>query len=251
MIALFPADDNELCPSQLALDRLFVGEFSGIEQARLSRHVAHCARCRRELANRVDERDAFALDPLLLAKLTKDAPGRTPASATRRWQRTAFAVASLAACAACVWIMLWPAAPTPPKELDRRAVSKGGGVVALFVQRHGELRELGDAAQVYPGDHLQVTIRVPAMRFVAVYSKDGGGTLSRYAPVELPMVQVAPGGDVILPNSTILDDVLGHETLAVFSCQHRQNEQVLRAHVERGQPAGCEVVRYRLDKVPR
>lgn len=251
MIAPSPADDTGRCPSQLALDRMFAGELSDLEEARLSRHVAHCTSCSRELANRLDERDAFAPDPLLLAQLSKEEPSRAPGPAPRRRQRFAFTVVPLAACAAGVWLVLWPAASTPPDELDRRAVSKGGGDVALFVQRDGELRELGDAAQVHPGDHLQVTVRVPAMRFVAVYSRDGAGTVSRYAPVELPMVQVAPGGDVILPNSTVLDDVLGREILAVFSCQHLQDEQVLRAQVERGQPAGCEVARYRLDKVPR
>jgi hypothetical protein len=251
MISPSSTDDAERCPSQLALDRSFAGELSDLEQARLSRHVAHCTSCSRELANRCDERDAFAPDPRLLAQLRQDAPGKAAGSTTRRWRRAAFAAVPLVLCAAGVVLVLRPAASTPPEELDRRAVSKGGGHVALFVQRDGELRELGDAARVYPGDRLQVKVRVPALRFVAVYSRDGAGVVSRYAPVDLPMVQVAAGGDVILPNSTVLDDVLGQEFLAVFSCQDRQEEQVLRAHVEGSQPAGCDVTRYRLDKVSR
>jgi hypothetical protein len=247
----FPSNDSEHCPSQLVLDRLFAEELGDLDRVRVSRHVAACTSCARELANRLDERDAFAPDPQLLARLRKGVPGQGFGATPKRWRWFALVSAPLAVCAAGLLLMLRPTVSQPEDLIDRSATRKGGGSVALFVQRDGELRELGDAAQVNPGDQLQATIRTPARRFVAVYSRDGEGTISRYSPVDLPMVQVEPGGDVILPNSTVLDAVLGGEVLAVFLCQDPRDDLSLRARVESGQLAGCEVVRYHLQKVPR
>jgi hypothetical protein len=59
---------------------------------------------------------------------------------------------------------------------------------------------------------------------------------------------MAPGVEQELPNSTILDDVLGDEVLALFVCEHQELDEVLRAHVASGAPAGCQVTRRLLHK---
>lgn len=169
------------------------------------------------------------------------------------WKKLAPAVLALGSCAALLALTLRPGPAEPP--IDRRATRKGGGpavepqAVQLFVQRGGELVPIADGGRLHPGDQLQLVLRVAAPRFVALYSKDGAGAVSRYAPIDSAMVEVRAGEEVVLPNSTVLDDVLGPERLAVFFCARPLEEAVLRAQVEAGQPAGCEVRRLRLDKV--
>jgi anti-sigma factor RsiW len=250
----------DACPSQLALDRLFAGELHDLERARLLRHLAGCASCAEQMAARQAERDAFVPDPALEERLERlerlggeppaaRAPARVepPRAKPRRWAKLAPAALALASCAALLALTLRPRSSAPP--IDRRSTLKGGHEVQLFVQRHGELLPVADGGQLHPGDQLQVALRVAAPRFVALYSRDGAGTISRYAPIASTMVEVSPGEEAILPNSTVLDDVLGPELLAVFSCARPQEEALLRAQVEAGQPAGCEVHRLRLDKV--
>lgn len=273
----------DTCPSQLSLDRLFAGELHDLERARLLRHVAGCAPCAEALAERQAERDAFVPDAALEARLarlgaaatttaassTVEAaapaslpPARSSTSAAPRpprpprpplWKKLAPAVLALGSCAALLALTLRPGPAEPP--IDRRATRKGAGpardpqAVQLFVQRGGELVPIVDGGRLHPGDQLQVVLRLAAPRFVALYSKDGAGAVSRYAPIDSAMVEVSSGQEVVLPNSTVLDDVLGPERLAVFFCARPLEEVVLRAHVEAGQPAGCEVRRLRLDKV--
>ncbi len=271
----------DTCPSQLALDRLFAGELHDLERARLSRHVAGCAPCAEALAERQAEREAFVPDAALEARLARlsaaatttasstveaAAPAVTPAALAAPaglaprpphpplWKKLAPAVLALGSCAALLALTLRPGPAEPP--IDRRATRKGGAgparepqAVQLFVQRGGELVPVVDGGRLHPGDQLQLVLRVAAPRFVALYSRDGAGAISRYAPIDSAMVEVRSGEEVVLPNSTVLDEVLGPERLAVFFCARPLEEAVLRAHVEAGQPAGCEVRRLRLDKV--
>jgi Putative zinc-finger len=258
------------CPSQLTLDRLFAEELNDLERARLQRHLAGCGSCAEALAARQAERDAFVPDPALAARLDmlrvapsavldrariaprldpRLAPPRAP---SRRWTKIAPAALALASCAALLALTLRPRPSEPPIDpdtIDRRATPKGGSEVQLFVQRRGQLVPVVDGGRLHPGDQLQVVLHLAAPRFVALYSRDGAGTISRYAPIDSTMVEVVSGEDASLPNSTVLDDVLGPEVLAVFFCEQPQAEALLRAHVAEGRPAGCDVHRLRLDKV--
>lgn len=279
----------DTCPSQLSLDRLFAGELHDLERARLLRHVAGCTLCAEALAERQAERDAFVPDAALEARLARLSAAAATAEVTEAataaasstgksitpsitpsalaapaglaprpprpplWKKLAPAVLALGSCAALLALTLRPGPAEPP--IDRRATRKGGGpavgaqAVQLFVQRGGALLPIADGGRLHPGDQLQLVLRVAAPRFVALYSKDGAGAVSRYAPIDSAMVEVRAGEEVVLPNSTVLDDVLGPERLAVFFCARPLEEAVLRAQVEAGQPAGCEVRRLRLDKV--
>lgn len=257
MTAHLSQDGSSGCPSELALDRLFAGECNDLEKARILRQLASCAACAEALEARRAEREDFAPDPQLLARLAaldaqptaapSLAPRGTPRGAARRWRHLAPAAVALASCAALLVLALRPRSSDP--AIDRSATSKGGPRVELLLLRRGELSPVADGDTLYPGDQLQVVLRVAAPRFVALYSRDGAGTLSRYAPTDPTMTQVLPGGAAIMPNSTVLDEVLGRETLAVFLCELPQEDARLRAHVEAGQPAGCEVHRLHVDKV--
>jgi anti-sigma factor RsiW len=257
--------DPGACPSQLQLDRFFARELSDLERARMDRHLTTCAACAHELAQRDAEQAQFAPEPELLALLAaRQRTGAAPAKAgsrARLLRRLATAGGLFAAAASALLVarsaqvrddpqaqlaqQTQPAAMQP----DRRGVRKGR-FASVVAERAGVGRELGDGSRVQPGDRLQVTVVVPETRFVAVYSRDGSGVVSRYAPVEDAMVAL-PAGAQPLPNSTILDDVLGEELLAVFACARPLDDAALRAHLVGRDPAGCEVSRITLRKEPR
>jgi hypothetical protein len=53
-----------------------------------------------------------------------------------------------------------------------------------------------------------------------------------------------------LPQATVLDDVVGHETVAVFLCREPGvSTAAFQARIDTGEPPpGCVVDRYRLEK---
>ncbi|MEO7734390.1 MAG: hypothetical protein ABIY55_25765, partial [Kofleriaceae bacterium] len=204
--------------------------------------VASCAACERGLVERAVERAQFVPEPRTLARLT---PHRT--SGASRWRRALLVAVPVAACAAGVLVVTSVRQPSEPAIL-RESVTKGGVEASVMVERKGVVSALGAVAHVQPDDRLQVTISLPEPRFVAVYSCDGAGSVSRYAPIDTAMVAMAPGAEQVLPNSTILDGVPGRETIAVFACVHEQSDAVLREHVLGGAPSGCDVSRTELLK---
>jgi hypothetical protein len=190
------------------------------------------------------ERAEFVADPRLLARLSEHAPVVPPA---QRRHRIAIAVPVIL-CAAAVLVVLRTRSSGP--TIERRTVTKGGFEARLVVERGDALLPIaGSGGLVHPGDRLQVAISVSAPRFVAVYSSDGANTVSRYAPIDRAMLAMAAGAEQVLPNSTILDGVLGRETIAVFACLDDQRDTALRDHVRGGTIAGCEISRIELRKV--
>ena len=237
---LDPPDSQ--CPSPFQLDRLSGNELTNLERMRVERHVASCAACERGLVERAVERAQFVPDPRTLARLT---PRRAA-----RWRRALLVAVPVAACAAGVLVVTSARPPSSPAIL-RESVTKGGVEASVMVERKGVVSALGAVAHVQPDDRLQVTISLPEPRFVAVYSCDGAGSVSRYAPIDTPMIAMAPGAEQALPNSTILDGVPGRETIAVFACAHEQSDAALREHVLGGAPSGCDVMRTELLKASR
>jgi hypothetical protein len=234
-----PDDAGRQCPSQFQLDRLSANELTSLERMRLERHVASCPTCERGLVDRAVERAQFVPDPRTWGRLAATAPR------SRRWRRWTLAAAPAIACA-CVLIAMQ--VRQSGSGVSRHSVTKGGIEISLVVERNGVRAALGLDGRVRPGDRLQVAVRVPEARFVAVYSIDGTRSVSRYAPVEAAMVAIAPGSEQVLPNSTILDDVLGRETLVVFTCVRDQPDATLRAYVLGGAIPGCDVSRTELIK---
>jgi hypothetical protein len=251
MITTTHHEPGRACPSHLQLDRLSAGDLSDVERVRLERHVATCGTCMRDLAERAAERAGFVPEPRVLARLAAAVPA---SSIGRMRRRVAAVVAPAILCAAGVLIMVRER-PAEPPAIGRRATAKGGFAARLIIERAGELVDAaarpteGAAHQVQAGDRVQIAISLPGDRFVAAYSRDSAGAVSRYAPIDAPMIAIGPGGDQLLPNSTILDAVLGRETIAVFACARDQADAVLRIHVVSGAIPGCDVARIALVKV--
>jgi hypothetical protein len=238
--------ERDRCPSQFQLDRLSAGEVSDIERHGLGRHLASCPACGHAITDRAVERAQFTPDPQLLARLRDDAPRAAP----HRRRRLAAAAVPAVVCAAAIALVVRSRPSSPEPRLERLTTTKGGIEARLVVERAGALIPVAhDGGEVHPGDRLQLALSLPEPRFVAMYSLDGAGAVSRYAPVDAPMIALPAAAEQLLPNSTILDGVLGRETLAVYACARVQTAQTLRDHVRDGAPAGCDVIRIEVRKV--
>jgi hypothetical protein len=144
----------------------------------------------------------------------------------------------------------------PVVDQGSRVRAKGTSHSALFVKDERGVRGLfddGDAgtAVVHSGDTLQVAVTSASEVYAAVLSLDQAGTRSTYvASATGGLLRVSPGRNVPLPQATVLDDVAGQETVAVFLCREPGvSTEALQARIDTGEPPpGCVVDRYRLEK---
>lgn len=138
--------------------------------------------------------------------------------------------------------------------------TKGGASSGLFVQDARGVRALDTTgaaagaagALVHPGDTLQVAVTSSSPVFVAVLSHDAQGQVSRYVvAADDALVAVAPGRNVPLPGATVLDDVLGNETVAVFLCERATvtANELTAIVVDGNAPPGCVVERHLVRKI--
>jgi anti-sigma factor RsiW len=152
----------------------------------------------------------------------------------------------------------------PADFADTGVRTKGRPTSELFVQGTGGVRALVSAGApaaldpsasssvVHPGDILQVAVTSSSSTFVGVVSRDGRGSVSTYVgAADGTLVPVTAGRNVPLPRATVLDDVLGAETVGVFLCDHPGVlVQSLASLVQEGEPPpGCVVDRHVLQKV--
>jgi hypothetical protein len=133
--------------------------------------------------------------------------------------------------------------------------AKGGGfALGLYINHAGSVRagrEVGE--QAGPGDALRFVYSLGERRYLAVLSLDGAKHASIYYPEGTTAAAVERGSHVALPASTVLDDVLGAETIYGIACPDAFVLEPLRRELESsGQvapPPGCEVETLSLRKL--
>jgi hypothetical protein len=243
------------CPSDLALDRARAGEVDEAERARVQRHVDGCPRCAAHW--QATDQAAHALPP---RRIGSESPRVSPgATALRRrpWPRRApgRSAALALAAAAAVWLVWARAGKGPASSGEGDLRSKGSARLGLFVKSGDRVRHGVDGEVVAPGDTLRFTVTATAERWVAVLSRDGGGTASLYVPggsPGTPMIAVTAGHDVPLPGGLELDEILGREDLVGVFCDRPVPTgdllRELRASGTVHPPAGCTVDRLTIDK---
>jgi hypothetical protein len=186
------------CLSELALERLRLGESSDVEGRT---HLAGCSRCGALLAALAD--GAATLPPRRVT-----APRRS------RWPSL---VGAALAMAAAVAIVAW--VPKPEGEGTRRKGGAGAVRLGFFVRHDGGVRRGGDGERVVPGDALRFTVSAAASGWLAVVSRDGADQISVYYPTGgATLAPLDAGAEVALPGSTILDGVTGRERICAVVC---------------------------------
>lgn len=230
--------------SDLQWDRLLAGELAAEAAEDAGAHAEACAACSARLQELTAERDAFRLRPRTLLLAPVAAPRR------RRWW--ALSLVPLAAAAAIVI------------ALRVRPRDEGGGLsgertkgarvqLLLSAGRGGALAPVAGGDVIHAGDSLQAGYTAARDGFGAVLSRDGAGVVSPYvASATGEMVPLPAGAEQSFPQSTVLDDVLGPERVAIVWCEAPRPlaplVAALSANAELSVPAGCAVREVLLDK---
>ena len=222
------------CLSDLKLDELVRDELAAADEARA--HIAGCTRCAARLKEIEEERAAFLAEELRLPKQARQ-PRR---SRVAGWLSLAagFAVSALGV----KWALQLP-------EGERL---KGGPQLSLFVRHAEKVRPAGPREPVSPGDTLQFTYSSDRTRYLAVLSLDGSGRGNIYFPDSYYATPVAAGRDVPLARSTVLDEVLGPETLYGLFCDKDIGLAGLRNQLDAERrltpPDGCSLITLSIEK---
>jgi hypothetical protein len=176
----------EGCLSDLALDRL-VGE------RERSDHVEGCTRCSARYRDLEAARDRFAL----------------PVKKRARWP----AGLAIALAAGVAGLILLPETP------ERGFRSKGGPKLSFYVKHGDEVRRGNDGDKVSTKDSIRFAYSAEKAYHLAVLSIDPTGAVSVYYPAGDRTRSEAPGADVALPLSTVLDESVGKEKIFALFCE--------------------------------
>ena len=227
--------------SDLRWDRWLAGELSANDTAAALAHAEACARCSERMRALSVERDQFRLRPTPIAF-----------ARARRVPRWLVGGGLSLVAAAAVLVLVFRSGSM--REGDR---SKGGGGPSLIVAggERGALVPLSTGDVVRAGDSLQVGYTSERDGFGALISRDGAAAVSTYVPSQgATLVRLPAGTDREFPESTILDAVVGTETLYVIWCPTALPLAPLLAEVTGGAlgtPPGCQVRTLALEKRAR
>ncbi|MBL4689697.1 MAG: hypothetical protein JKY37_34230 [Nannocystaceae bacterium] len=236
----------ETCLSDLALDKLIVGELDGAAHASAREHLEGCTVCR----SRYEEIDGFDAE---LPSLVLPQTGRGS------WRA---GIVTLVAAAAVLAVVLWPKGDLPVDRVEEPPVDDGGpgtrtkgdGVAMEWFVRRGAAVIPGDTlTALQPGDVLGFTYSAIEPRFVAVFGRDGAGTVTDYFPDGPAATRMEPGRELPFGRGIELDDTLGDEAVYGIFCRRPALVSELRAAVDAARdepepPQGCRVITLRATK---
>ncbi len=247
--------EGDDCLSDLALDRLAIGELEEPDRARAAAHLGGCTRCRAAEAALTADRQIFAAEADV-PHLAADAIARAraaPGPARRAWWRLLAPLALVGGAAVAL-----VAAPRGLPEVSSAAGVRAKGALALsalvvHAERGTAAASLHEGEPLHPGDRVQLRLSSPAdgAGYVVVVGVEASGRTSVYFPAGATAAALPAGRDVPLPHAIELDDTLGREQIVALRCPR----PIAVADVlgERGAPsdAGCARVSYTIEKIAR
>jgi hypothetical protein len=135
--------------------------------------------------------------------------------------------------------------------------SEGSGMVRVFVNRDGQIREHDPGDTVSPGDALAFALEPPAppTSHLVVLGRDASGAVKLYHPEDgtaAAPVQLTSAGS--LPFSVQLDEIPGPEAFFFFVCAGPVPVDAVRASLlapDDAAPPGCARHQIVLEKRPR
>jgi hypothetical protein len=229
------------CSSDFTFDLLLSSGLEPEDEQRVRDHLAGCARCAARLEQVKQQRDDFDRNgPRLSFPASRPALGGG---------RRRLPVGSVLVGAALIAVLL-----VGRGQLSSPGTrAKGAEPFELYIRHGGEIRKAGARERVYAQDQLQFTYTADDTGYVAVLSRDGAGTVSVYFPDSGDTTWPAtPGRDRLLPRSTILDHVSGHERVFALHCRAPVALAPLRNELaQQGSlhaPSGCNMRSIELDK---
>ncbi|WP_437793460.1 DUF4384 domain-containing protein [Sorangium sp. So ce693] len=237
----------EGCLSDLTLDELMAGQLDAAAGQEASAHVAGCPRCSARRSEMEAARASFAASapPLRLARGAPAARAAEKVRPARRWLAPA-AASALAAAAAALFFFRFHAAPEGrDAEIPGERI-KGAERIGFYVKRGGSVLPGGAGERLQPGDAIQFTYSSAEARYLVILSVDGASQASVYYPSGPVAARIEPGREVLLPQSTVLDDTLGTERIFGLFCSEAIAVEPLRAALAAHPdappaPPGCDV----------
>ncbi len=219
--------------SDLRWDRLLAGELSPEQQAAITAHSTTCTSC-------AARRDAIEAERAMFAKR----PALSFAPRRSRWWLGA-PIAALAA-AALVFVVIRP-------RPDGERTKGSGPALLLAAGKPGALTPIASSDAIHPGDYVQAGYSAARDGFGAVLSLDGAGNASAYVPATGDSLIALPAGtDRSFPGSTVLDDVIGTERIAIVWCDAARPLAPLIAELKATQQIadreGCTIRLVTLEK---
>ncbi|WP_437895676.1 DUF4384 domain-containing protein [Sorangium sp. So ce124] len=245
----------EGCLSDLTLDELMAGQLDAAAAQEASAHVAGCSRCSARRSEMEAARASFAASapPLRLARGAPAPRAAEKVRPPRRWLAPA-AASALAAAAAALFFFRFHAGPEGrDAEIPGERI-KGAERIGFYVKRGGSVLPGGAGERLQPGDAIQFTYSSTEARYLAILSVDGASQASVYYPSGPVAARIEPGREVLLPQSTVLDDTLGTERIFGLFCSEAIAVEPLRAALAAHPdappaPPGCEVDALTAEKV--
>jgi hypothetical protein len=240
---------SDRCLSNLAIDRLLVGEIEDGGRTSALEHMASCSRCGARYRQLEAERSEFsAASPPFSPPAAPPAPARRP-----RVRAVALGAAGALATAAMVLVLCRPVPPSSPVDHVR---AKGGIRLGFYLKRGERVIEGRSGDSTHPGDAVRFTYTAFTPGYLMVVSRDGSGHVSAYYPDAGEAAPVGAAEGELLPGSIILDDVLGREVVYGILCAApvpvaRAVEAVERSADDPSLSiAGCTTDRLILEKSP-
>lgn len=238
---------SDACLSDLVLDTLIAGDLAASEHERAQSHIGTCEPCRARWQVLAARSESTAL-PALNRERASAAATRVP-SHRRRTLSAGLRWAGVAAAACCAFVLFQLVSPRDDTPLAERR--KGAGRLGFFVQRGGEMLRGGPGELLHPGDTLQLTFFAPGPGYLVVLGRDASGKLAVYYPSSAHAARVE-AGEQTLPESTLLDDTLGDETIEAVFCSTGHDVESLRVARERTRAVdGCALDTLRVVKAAR
>jgi hypothetical protein len=273
------------CPSDLLLDRYLAGELEAGEREVLERHLAGCEACGERVQERRAELEGYKARP----ELPSDA-----AAVLRRWaaagaqkaaegeglgvegrpRRSAAPIMkrlwvwgpslAAAAAAAVLVVILLPRQAAPPGEGDGLRI-KGSFAIGAFLRRDGAVSRARSGQVFHPGDQLRFSYASRRDGYLCLVGLDAKKVVTVYHPWDAASAPRVVQGNRALPDSTVLDETLGRETVVGVLCPKpfavaglKKAAPRLIADLREGKPVSdhlpdpkCRVARFELEKRAR
>jgi len=232
------------CPSDRVLDLLLAGALDDASSNALREHMAVCPACSARFAELAAFRDEVAPSLPQLSELVPEEP-RLLAFVRRRSGRIG-AVLGVAAAVA-VWVGRGPSEGLPTEQTR----AKGAAHLAFYVKRGEQVFRGGPGELLRPGDAIEFSYEAPSAGYLAILSLDGAGQASTYFPIGSHAQALSPGTH-LLEQSTILDAVLGRETLYAVWCEAPVELEPMRRALQSSRVAprvpGCRSESFEVEK---
>lgn len=229
------------------LDRLLGDELLPEAGDTIRSHLSGCARCQDRLDAMRSFRSGVAVPPLPIIPALRASSVRT----RQRWAMPAVTVLAVAASLGLFINRGWHQSG----QSDSDTVSsrtKGSSRLGFYVKRGEQIQKGAPADILHPGDNIEFVYRAPSPGYLAIFSVDGQGKATVYYPTS-PTAAAVQAGERVLPQSTLLDGVLGKETVYALFCTNAEQLEPIRAALETGsgtppEVPGCTVETLHFEK---